>query len=157
MHVPTPHSHALCPHTVFDEETAAGQLCELAKRGEIEKVKLLLEGGCEPNAADYDKRTCLHLAASSGNLHVVQALVEAKANVNFQDRWDGTALVDSVREGHTKVVKYLRKQGASLMWDEGKTSGELCEFARAGDRLRPARAAARRRRRGERARYRLSA
>ena len=33
-----------CASTVFDEETAAGQLCELAKRGEIEKVTLLLSG-----------------------------------------------------------------------------------------------------------------
>ena len=33
-----------CASTVFDEETAAGQLCELAKRGEIEKVTLLISG-----------------------------------------------------------------------------------------------------------------
>ena len=37
-----------CASTVFDEETAAGQLCELAKRGEIEKVTLLLFGQSEP-------------------------------------------------------------------------------------------------------------
>ena len=70
----------------YDEETAAGTLCELARVGDLEKVKLLLAGGCDANAADYDKRTCLHLAASVGNLHIVEELIEAKANVNVQDR-----------------------------------------------------------------------
>ena len=117
----------------FEESRAAGELCELARSGDLEKVKLLLSGGCAPDSCDYDKRTCLHLASSVGNHHIVQALVEAKADLDFQDRWGGTALAEAVREGHTKVVVYLRGQGASLMWDEGKTSGELCEFARAGD------------------------
>ena len=62
----------------------------------------------------------------------VQVLIEAKADPDFQDRWGGTALAEAVREGHTKVVEYLCGQGASLMWDESKTSGELCEFARSG-------------------------
>ena len=49
-------------------------------------MRLLLTGGCDPNAADYDKRTCLHLAASTGNLHIVEKLVEYNADVNYQDR-----------------------------------------------------------------------
>jgi glutaminase len=49
-------------------------------------VKLVLAGGCDTNAADYDKRTCLHLAASTGNLHIVEKLVEYNADVNYQDR-----------------------------------------------------------------------
>ena len=48
----------------YDEETAAGTLCELARLGDLEKVKLLLTGGCEPNAADYDQRTCLRAPLS---------------------------------------------------------------------------------------------
>ena len=57
----------------FDESRAAGELCELARSGDLEKVKLLLSGGCAPDSCDYDKRTCLHLAASVGNHHIVQA------------------------------------------------------------------------------------
>ena len=52
-------------HLNYDEETAAGMLCELAKQGDLDKVKLLLTGGCDANAADYDKRTCLHLGTCS--------------------------------------------------------------------------------------------
>ena len=34
-----------------------------------------------------DKRTCLHLAACTGNLQIVEQLIEFGANVNFEDRW----------------------------------------------------------------------
>ena len=47
----------------YDEATAAGELCELARCGDVEKMRLILDGKSDPNAADYDKRTCLHLAA----------------------------------------------------------------------------------------------
>ena len=47
----------------YNEETAAGTLCELAKQGDLDKVKLLLTGKCDANACDYDHRTCLHLGA----------------------------------------------------------------------------------------------
>ena len=73
------------------------------------------------------------LPAAVGNLHIVEELIGAGAKVNGQDRWQGTPLVDAMREGHTKVVRYLREKGGALMWDEGKESGELCELARAGD------------------------
>ena len=56
------------------EGDASSMLCELARDGDLEKIRLLLEGGAGINAADYDKRTCLHLAASEGNLSVVQLL-----------------------------------------------------------------------------------
>jgi potassium channel len=84
------------------------------------------------SAADYDQRTCLHLAASAGNLTIVKLLVEAKADVNFKDRWKGTPLVDAVRHGHMEVAKLLRACGGELGYDEKTTSGELCELARNG-------------------------
>ena len=42
--------------------------CELARQGDVDRIKLLLLAGCNVNAADYDKRTCLHLAASEGKV-----------------------------------------------------------------------------------------
>ena len=58
----------------LDEADASSMLCELARDGDLEKIRLLLEGGAGINAADYDKRTCLHLACSVGNLSVVWLL-----------------------------------------------------------------------------------
>ena len=45
-------------------------------------------------------RRCLHLAASEGNMAVVGALLELRADVNFKDRWGGTPIRDAVRHGH---------------------------------------------------------
>ena len=71
----------------LSESEASSMLCELARDGDIERVRLLLEGGAEVNAADYDRRTCLHLAASEGNLSVVQLLcAHAAIEVNCADR-----------------------------------------------------------------------
>ena len=49
---------------------------------DVKGVEMLLEGGCSVNAADYDKRTALHLASSTGNSHVVSVLIEHKADLN---------------------------------------------------------------------------
>jgi len=61
------------------------------------------------------QRTCLHLAASTGNRMVVEALVEHGVNLRAVDRWGGTALADAVREGHAQVAELLRAHGAELL------------------------------------------
>ena len=48
----------------YDEVQASGELCELARQGSLDLLKVMLSCGVMVNAADYDKRTCLHLAAS---------------------------------------------------------------------------------------------
>ena len=98
----------------------SSELCDLARRGELERIKMLLECGVSPDSADYDGRTSLHLAASTGNMHVVKALIEHSSNINFQDRWGGTALADAVREGHTAVAKELFTKGGSLKYDQAR-------------------------------------
>ena len=80
----------------------SGELCELARRGDIEGLRVMLMAGCDPNACDYDKRTAMHLAAAEGNLHIVTELVSATVDVNTRDRWGGTPLGDAVREGHVR-------------------------------------------------------
>ena len=72
---------------LYDEARASGELCELARLGDVKSIDTLLAGGCSVNSADYDRRTCLHLAASTGNRHVVEALLNHGVDVNFQDRW----------------------------------------------------------------------
>ena len=94
----------------FSELEAAGELCGRAMQGDVQRIKLLLDLGCSPNAADYDKRTVLHVAASEGHKNIVADLLGRKANVNWQaiDRWGGTPLQDAEREGHMHVVEMLQ-------------------------------------------------
>ena len=42
----------------------SGELFELARGGDVYRIDLLLQAGCKVDAADYDKRTCMLLAAS---------------------------------------------------------------------------------------------
>lgn len=47
---------------------------------------MCIKGGVDPNSADYDRRSVMHVAASTGRLRVVQGLLQVGANVNVQDR-----------------------------------------------------------------------
>eukprot|EP00965_Chrysotila_dentata_P152108 5025928-Pleurochrysis_carterae.AAC.2 len=40
----------------YDEETASGTLCSLARKGDLTSVQILLKGKCPVDAADYDGR-----------------------------------------------------------------------------------------------------
>ena len=122
---------------VHNETDASSWLCDLAREGDGLRLGLLLEGRIDPNAADYDARTCLHLAASEGQLPVVKALLERDdIKVNGQDRWGGTALADAVRGGHTQVAMLLREKGGELKLSEADASGQLCDLARHGDTMK---------------------
>ena len=87
---------------------------------------------CTSVCAD-DMRTCMHLAASSGEMHIVEHLIEHGANTNAVDRWGGTPLSDAVREGHAAIARRLVQDGAMLSYDEARASSELCEYAKTGD------------------------
>eukprot|EP00966_Prymnesium_polylepis_P212319 4918490-Prymnesium_polylepis.1 len=140
----------------YAEVEAAGELCEQAKSSNLQGIKLLLDCGLDCNAADCelvpprtqsscdsslnlplvaadDKRTALHLAASTGNMPIAKFLIDRGANVNARDRWGGTPLRDAVREGHKDVALMLRENSGELGYDETETSGELCELARRGN------------------------
>ena len=97
---------------MWSEDKAASELCEFARNGDLERIKILALCGCPINAADYDGRTCLHLAASVGNKLIVTALLEAGSDLNFQDRWGGTPLSDAVREGHREISHDLIERWA---------------------------------------------
>ena len=101
--------------------------------GDLERIKMLTKCGCPVSAVDYDGRTCLHLAASVGNKMIVKQLLDNSADMNASDRWNGTALADSVREGHGHIADLLTEAGGILGLDEDTASGMLCDLARAGD------------------------
>ncbi|CAI5514501.1 unnamed protein product [Closterium sp. Naga37s-1] len=49
-------------------------LCRLATSSNSHQLARLLEFGADPNSADYDGRTALHVAAAEGHLNVVKVL-----------------------------------------------------------------------------------
>ena len=119
--------------TRYDELTASGELCDSARKGKVEHVKMLLKCGADVNAADYDLRTCAHLAASEGNMYIIEVLVACESiNLSVVDRFGSTPLSDALRGGHLEVARFLVTQGGKVVYDDLTASGELCEFARSG-------------------------
>ena len=61
-------------------------LIAASSNGELDTVEMLLADGATADAADYDARTALHLAASEGHEKVVKLLCASGADVNREDR-----------------------------------------------------------------------
>ncbi len=62
-----------------------GVTFEWSPEENLEAVKMCLELGIDPNAADDEGRTALHGAAHKGRLNVIQLLVDHGANLNAHD------------------------------------------------------------------------
>ena len=85
-------------------------LCWAAYQGDLDEIQRLVASGVNLDEADYDGRTCIHLAASEGKVDVVKFLIAKKVNVNPKDRWGGTPFDDAKRHGHQEVMTLLKKE-----------------------------------------------
>ncbi|MBN9542865.1 MAG: ankyrin repeat domain-containing protein [Alphaproteobacteria bacterium] len=68
----------------------------------------------QPNLADNDGKTPLHLAASLEKLDLIVMLTNLKANVNAADNDGYTPLHNAINEGNLEITKYLIKNGADI-------------------------------------------
>jgi len=93
-------------------------LCESSSTGDIESLKALLENGVNPNLADYDGRTALHLASSNGRTTALDYLLsQPNLDVNPVDVTGGTPLDDAIRHNQRVSQEMLRNAGG-LMKDD---------------------------------------
>ncbi len=60
------------------------------------------------------KRTALHWAAERGKVDVARILIDAKANLDVQDRWDWTPLNYAAEFGRVEIVRMLIGAKANL-------------------------------------------
>jgi uncharacterized protein len=97
-----------------------------ARSGDPRTVRLILIAGAALDDADYTRnRTPLIYAAMSGDLAVVQALLDQGANVNLVTKDDRTALSMAVARNHANVAQLLLDRGADPNVQQGPGRGPL--------------------------------
>lgn len=97
-----------CPAGSLDDE-----LLTVARKGDVEAVKRLLDKGANVNARSPYGVTPLWLAARLGHAAVVRLLVERGADVNAkEDAHQSTALGWATWKGHVEVIRILLEKGA---------------------------------------------
>ncbi|XP_054376334.1 ankyrin repeat and SAM domain-containing protein 6 isoform X8 [Pongo abelii] len=99
-----------------DEEKRRPDIFHALKMGNFQLVKEIAdEDPSHVNLVNGDGATPLMLAAVTGQLALVQLLVERHADVDKQDSVHGwTALMQATYHGNKEIVKYLLNQGADV-------------------------------------------
>jgi len=72
---------------------------------------MLIDEGADVNTL-YEGEPVLHFAISKGNLEIVKALVDAKAQLDNSDKWGCTPLHKSLLHGFETITKFLIKSKA---------------------------------------------
>eukprot|EP00039_Didymoeca_costata_P015864 m.275503 g.275503 ORF g.275503 m.275503 type:complete len:733 (+) comp16293_c0_seq31:1947-4145(+) len=94
-------------------------------KGDLVSLRMMHQSGVDIWQADYDSRTCLHLAASEGYYDVCEYLIsvlpedkqEQQEILNKPDRWGSTPMSD-ISTKNSKLKELFAKAGAK----EGKSS-----------------------------------
>ena len=91
-------------------------LLHAAAFGDLASLNKLLKQGASPNARAKDRtgRTALILAAISGHVDIVEALLNNGAGVDDRDKTGHTALNWAAMRGRTQVVTTLLNKGADI-------------------------------------------
>ena len=91
------------------------------------------------DSADYDRRTCVHLAAAEGHEEILSFLLENGASTHPKDRWGNTPLhevrkaIRHLDQLHS-AVGYIATQEESALRSATRTSSSSCPV-RTGKRV----------------------
>lgn len=94
--------------------TAESPLAKAVIRGDLEKIRMLLDQGAEVDASDALGRTPLHMAAFYGRPRTTELLLAQHADLNSTDRVGMTPLHAAVLGGSLAEVDLLLGKGANL-------------------------------------------
>lgn len=92
---------------------------EIVKSGDVAALKQALTNGIDIETRDNDGNTAIMLAAHSGNLQMVNALIDAGADVNARDDLGWAPLIKAVynaemKRGFADVVQALLDARANI-------------------------------------------
>mmetsp|Transcript_26024 Transcript_26024/g.58867 ORF Transcript_26024/g.58867 Transcript_26024/m.58867 type:complete len:2813 (-) Transcript_26024:149-8587(-) len=93
----------------------ASELCMAAATGDVKAMDALIRNRASPNSCDDLNRTALHLAASNGEITVLDFLLRRtsmEVNINPVDVYGGSPLEDAYREQQTVTIAMLEAHRA---------------------------------------------
>lgn len=96
------------PALVTNDPLKTGELIWAASQGNLTAISKLVAQGVSLEAADYDLRTAMHLAAAEGETGVLRYLLAHGATVNARDRWGSTPLDEAIRHNAVDAAELLR-------------------------------------------------
>jgi ankyrin repeat protein len=99
-------------------------LVDVARNGNLEAVRSLLEGGADPNQAATDGSTAVHWAVHRDNLAMLNALLDAGARPDAVTRYGISPLRLAAQNGNSTLVERLLTAGANpnTASEEGQTA-----------------------------------
>jgi ankyrin repeat protein len=87
-------------------------------------VALLLEANADPNyiksSGSWKKMSMLITAVNNNNFDIAKLLIEHKADVNWRDSMNTTALIYAASAGNKAIVMLLLDNGADINADDGQ-------------------------------------
>ena len=115
------------------------EMIKAAKKGDVEKAKLLLSGDAGLiEALDSDGSTALHCATWKGHQAMVAFLLSAGADVNSHNRndhWGTTPLHAAAHANQARIAEMLIEHGADVNAHDinGKTPMHHTTFHKANE------------------------
>lgn len=95
-------------------QKAKSPLFAVARTGNVEIAKLLVDKGADVKLNVRGDGTALITAAEYGHLELVKYLSSKGANINRKFPNQGNALIAASGNGHLNIMKYLISQGADI-------------------------------------------
>lgn len=114
------------------EEQGGSELIEAAKKGDLEKLRALLDKGAPINARTKDGVTPLIIATSKGHRGVVALLLEQGADVTPVDPLGRTALIYAALQGREDLVKLFIDHNVDLNAEAKYRQRPISEAAKNG-------------------------
>ncbi|XP_047954448.1 potassium channel SKOR-like isoform X1 [Salvia hispanica] len=118
-------------HIGKQEADLALRVNSAAFYGDLYQLKSEIRSGADPSKKDYDGRTALHLAASRGYEDITLFLIQECVDINAEDNFGNTPLLEAIKNGHDKVASLLYKEGAMVKIDN--VGSYLCSVVARGD------------------------
>lgn len=129
------------------------ELREAARRGDVARVRALLDAGVKPDSPGRHGMTALIVAAAAGQVEIARLLVERGADVNARETFFNSTPLGAAafRARHAGLVRWLLEKGANeadvaLAFAVGQGDLEIARLAVASGSLEPLDLAAARKR-----------